>query len=571
MAEVTFGRIYRGSGAQTLQSPSEIPSISSLDSAFQIQEYISLLIRHDAHDVKKIITIPSTSGASNVCVDPLERGIDEDTTDASVGVSEQPVEGKVSGGDSAEDALSGDEDRAADEQCWIYEQLRRVAQDLSHPLVSTLQQECNRSTCPEMKADEWMYLCVAHSGGTPVEQCCAIDYIVHTLDSATALLNSPRAFPSRISIPNPSRKHFLSLARRLSRIFAHAYFHHREAFEQCEAETSLCSRFHELCRKFDLVPVEFLVPPKSAHLPSPNPPTSITKEIDTDFDRNIVVTYHSSSSHSMSSDDRLQSPSNSGDMGGRLTRTDTMFLSSESLEQTLNADRNTWGSDTLNIPLQLPNTEDEFGEEDEDEDGDEGDEDGYDIIEGVHRGQLNQIDEGPEDVVVDEMDGIGANLPLIDTTRGITTEDHAKSTSTMESASALPLLTSTSPPTTSHSPGSSFSHGSPTVSVTLPHSSPSSAARRSPRRKDTVRQIDVSPILTTRPELAPEEDESEPLTLPGGIPVYPRVADTPSMVALPLSTNSHQAKPSPVGQVEEEDEEESVEEVDLAGPYSNDD
>jgi len=29
------------------------------------------------------------------------------------------------------------------------------------------------------------------------QQCCAIDYILHTLDSATALLNSPRAFPSR--------------------------------------------------------------------------------------------------------------------------------------------------------------------------------------------------------------------------------------------------------------------------------------------------------------------------------------------------------------------------------------
>jgi len=30
------------------------------------------------------------------------------------------------------------------------------------------------------------------------QQCCAIDYIIHTVDSATALLNSPRAFPSRL-------------------------------------------------------------------------------------------------------------------------------------------------------------------------------------------------------------------------------------------------------------------------------------------------------------------------------------------------------------------------------------
>jgi hypothetical protein len=83
-----------------------------------------------------------------------------------------------------------------------------------------LQQECTRVTCPEMKAGEWLYLCVAHGNDGAMEvrltiilkiialtlyfsillypqQCCAIDYILHTLDSATALLNSPRAFPSR--------------------------------------------------------------------------------------------------------------------------------------------------------------------------------------------------------------------------------------------------------------------------------------------------------------------------------------------------------------------------------------
>jgi hypothetical protein len=47
------------------------------------------------------------------------------------------------------------------------------------PLVSQLLTICSRDTCPRMKADEWLYLCVAHgSGGT--EECCAIDYILHT-------------------------------------------------------------------------------------------------------------------------------------------------------------------------------------------------------------------------------------------------------------------------------------------------------------------------------------------------------------------------------------------------------
>ena len=41
-------------------------------------------------------------------------------------------------------------------------------------------------------------------------------------------------FFSRLQIPVASHKHFSSLARRLGRIFPHAYFHHREAFEQAD-------------------------------------------------------------------------------------------------------------------------------------------------------------------------------------------------------------------------------------------------------------------------------------------------------------------------------------------------
>ncbi|KAG6807147.1 hypothetical protein H0H87_001834, partial [Tephrocybe sp. NHM501043] len=64
-----------------------------------------------------------------------------------------------------------------------------------------------------------------------------------------------------LQIPPSSHRHFSSLARRLGRIFAHAYFHHREAFEQAEAESSLYARFLALTSKFDLVPTEFLVIP----------------------------------------------------------------------------------------------------------------------------------------------------------------------------------------------------------------------------------------------------------------------------------------------------------------------
>jgi hypothetical protein len=48
-------------------------------------------------------------------------------------------------------------------------------------------------------------------------------------------------------------------------IFAHAYYSHREIFEQVEAESSLYARFLTLTSKFDLVPAEFLVIPPNQY------------------------------------------------------------------------------------------------------------------------------------------------------------------------------------------------------------------------------------------------------------------------------------------------------------------
>jgi hypothetical protein len=48
---------------------------------------------------------------------------------------------------------------------------RRLAQDLSYPLITTLQQESTRASCPEMKAGEWLYLCVVHGNDGAMEVC----------------------------------------------------------------------------------------------------------------------------------------------------------------------------------------------------------------------------------------------------------------------------------------------------------------------------------------------------------------------------------------------------------------
>lgn len=71
--------------------------MTSLDSAFQLQEYIALLIKADVHDVHRIVAIPTRRDE-----EPAYSSEDESV------------------------ASSTDEEKAADEQCWIYEHLRSV-------------------------------------------------------------------------------------------------------------------------------------------------------------------------------------------------------------------------------------------------------------------------------------------------------------------------------------------------------------------------------------------------------------------------------------------------------------
>jgi len=118
-----------------------------------------------------------------------------------------------------------------------------------------LQKECHPESCTQMTAtDQWIFLCAAHK--TPKE-CPAIDYTRHTLDGAACLLNSNKYFPSRsgfltsvlfldalftllltlsirISIKESSVAKLGSVCRRVYRIFSHAYFHHRNLFDEFE-------------------------------------------------------------------------------------------------------------------------------------------------------------------------------------------------------------------------------------------------------------------------------------------------------------------------------------------------
>ena len=84
-------RPLRGSRVSSFYPVKTLPALASLDSAFQLQEYISLLIRLDVHDVDKIVAVP-------------------DKTEA----------------EEKEEKEKETEEKKVDQACWIYEQLRFV-------------------------------------------------------------------------------------------------------------------------------------------------------------------------------------------------------------------------------------------------------------------------------------------------------------------------------------------------------------------------------------------------------------------------------------------------------------
>jgi hypothetical protein len=93
-------RPLRGSRISTFYPIKKLPSLASLDSAFQLQEYISLLIRLDVHDVDAIISLPgSSSKGGNV----------DDQGDGKIGHNESEKRKN---------------EVTVDEACWVYEQLR---------------------------------------------------------------------------------------------------------------------------------------------------------------------------------------------------------------------------------------------------------------------------------------------------------------------------------------------------------------------------------------------------------------------------------------------------------------
>lgn len=140
------------------------PFISTPNDPFAVQEYLTSLVAQDPHAVHRLVKLPAFAR--------------RDGGSSSRGDSAHSSTSPAHEMDLDEDDLGADDNsnhrRTADRDIWLYEHLRRLANDLSHPFVTTLQDHCSRETCPEMKAGEWLYLCAAHSTANEVSERTSI-------------------------------------------------------------------------------------------------------------------------------------------------------------------------------------------------------------------------------------------------------------------------------------------------------------------------------------------------------------------------------------------------------------
>ncbi|KIN08268.1 hypothetical protein OIDMADRAFT_37498 [Oidiodendron maius Zn] len=228
-------RIHSGTKSADMAAGPPLIPLSELDSAFQLQEHLKALHYSYTKPADSDHTTPITRETASL-------------------ISAQP--------------------EGIDRSLWLYELCRFLTNKCNDLIVGFLFDDppCSAVTCPEMRASEWQFLCAVHE--TP-KSCCAIDYCCHTLDWATNIVTSQKIFPSRLSLAagdtvddrGAGVKHLVSIFRRLHRIFAHAWYQHREVFWRVEGQTGLYVLFKTVCDNYDLLPADnYKLPPEAEGL-----------------------------------------------------------------------------------------------------------------------------------------------------------------------------------------------------------------------------------------------------------------------------------------------------------------
>ncbi|OWY57671.1 Mob1/phocein [Alternaria alternata] len=254
-------RIRPGTKAEDMAEGPPLVDLSEIDSAFQLTEHLKAL--HNS------LTHPAGSNGTV----PVDRSM-------ALKIAQSPAN--------------------VDRTLWLYELCRFLIQKVNSIITALFADDppCSSLTCPEMRASEWQYLCAVHD---PPKSCCAIDYCCHTLDWAANTLTSPKHFPSRLALgTDQSTQHsqmrqLTNIFRRVYRIFAHAWYSHREVFWNVEGRTGLYIFYKTVCDVYGLVPEDnYTIPPEAEGIePSteakPSAPPLIMKREPSDSSSQISV------------------------------------------------------------------------------------------------------------------------------------------------------------------------------------------------------------------------------------------------------------------------------------------
>ncbi|KAK4960009.1 hypothetical protein LTR10_002898 [Elasticomyces elasticus] len=163
-------------------------------------------------------------------------------------------------------------------EIWLYELARFLIQKTNAVIIALFADSppCSPTTCVEMRASEWQYLCAVHD---PPKSCAAIDYCCHTLDWAATTLTSSKMFPSRLGLGGGSGggggggqdkvlqhqlREITNIFRRVYRIYAHAWFQHREMFWRVEGKLGIYGLFKRVCDEYGLIQGENYTIPREA-------------------------------------------------------------------------------------------------------------------------------------------------------------------------------------------------------------------------------------------------------------------------------------------------------------------
>ncbi|KAK5693344.1 hypothetical protein LTR17_025095 [Elasticomyces elasticus] len=161
-------------------------------------------------------------------------------------------------------------------EIWLYELARFLIQKTNAVIIALFADSppCSPATCVEMRASEWQYLCAVHD---PPKSCAAIDYCCHTLDWAATTLTSSKMFPSRLGLGGGvggaggqdkvlqhQLREITNIFRRVYRIYAHAWFQHREMFWRVEGKLGIYGLFKRVCDEYGLIQGENYTIPREA-------------------------------------------------------------------------------------------------------------------------------------------------------------------------------------------------------------------------------------------------------------------------------------------------------------------